>query len=209
MSQEIQYIFNQHNEYVTSLKKIILSAIINTIEDYCNGFVNYGQLFTNTVYMRNFSDTRNFDKYISFKIKYVHNLYFFDFWRISHHDWSGDFYGKNWIMSHYNYIYKDGKLLRDKINFIINDTPGEIKYFNPSYPIYDLKKLSQEYFVEFQCSPEWIKKVNTMCKKVNTMCKKINSQKKINNLFTLFKNLTENEDDEFYENHKLFNYFIK
>jgi hypothetical protein len=195
MNQEINWVKNNHVQTTNLLKQYLLNDLVNTIECYSNGFVHIGELFTNVVSSREF----NYKNYISFQIKYTHNLYFFDFWRVDHYDWGGDYFRKNWIINHYSYIYKNGKLLRDKISFTIDDVPSSIECFNPSYPIYNMKKLKQEHFVEFNCTPLWIQLVN------NNSLKKNSSQEKINKLFTIFSNLTETKNDLFYENTIKFN----
>lgn len=191
----IHWIKNQHMEYVTILKQYLLDVIIDIVEKYSGGFVHIGELFTNAMRMRDFNE----QNYISFQIKYIHNLYFFDFWRVEYYDWGGDQYSKIWSITHYNYIYKNGTLLRDKIKFIINSTPGSIDCFHPSYPIYNLKDLKQEDFVEFKCTPLWIQLVN------NNSLNRVYTQENVNNLFNIFSNLTENKHETFYENHKQFN----
>jgi hypothetical protein len=189
--QEIQWIKNIYDKYVIELKLYLLPHLVDIVEEYKCGFFTFGQLKTDAIICRVFDIN-----YISYQIKYIHGLYFFDFWRIEAYDYGGDMYSVNWELYHYTYIYKNGKLLRDKIRFIIDASPGCIDCFRPSYPVYDLKKLKNEYFTEFICSQQWIQAVNDLS---------INDTELINKLFKLFYDLTENQDEIFYENHKLFN----
>lgn len=195
MSTEIHWIKNQRDDVVQTLCKYFPKVSVFEIENYRGGFVRIGELNNNTFKYRDFNDLN----YITFQIRYIYDLYFIDFWRVESFDWGGDHYSKNWDIAHYSYIYKNGTLLRDKIKFIIDSMPGDITCFNPSYPIYELNKLKTEHFVEFKCSPKWIKWVNYYS--VNDY----SSQDDIGKLFNLFYTLTENKSELFYENHHLFN----
>jgi len=194
MALEINWILPTHMEYVGILKQYMTSVVVNYVEEYKHGFVHLGKLASNTIIMRSFTEAA----YISFQIKYINNLYFFDFWHVDYCDWSGDFYTKKWTISHYNYIYKNGILLRDKTVFSIDSYEGDITYCFPSYPIYDIKKLKQEEFVKFQCPQTWVRDLN------NISLTESHSQENIHMLFKLFSDLTETESDEFYRNSHVF-----
>ena len=74
MCQEILLIKNIYDRYVNLLMKYLLPQSVNIVEEYMGGFITFGQLQNDTIISRSF-DTN----YISFQIKYRHNLYFFDF----------------------------------------------------------------------------------------------------------------------------------
>ena len=194
MCQEILLIKNIYDRYVNLLIQYLLPQSVNIVEEYMDGFITFGQLQNDTII------SRDFDKnYISFQIKYIHNLYFFDFWHVDDHDYGGDMFSKNWYLCHYSYIYKNGKLLSYKRYFIIDDSPGCIKCFNPSYYVYDLKKLKNKYFIEFTCSQQWIQNINNIPLDSKYSCEMTDE------LFKLFYNLTETRNKTFYKKHQLFN----
>lgn len=199
MSKEIHCIKIHSNLVFIALCKYLPKVIVFDVEKYCNGFVNCGVLFDDVFKLRNFKELN----YISYQIRYMYNLYFFDFWCVEDFNWGGDYYSRNWIITHYSYIYKNGTLLRDKVKFIIDSQQGDISYFNPSYPIYNLLKLKEEHFVEFECSYKWIQSINQF--NIFKFKNNNNTQIDINPLFKLFTNLTENRSELFYENHHPFN----
>jgi hypothetical protein len=214
---EIDAIVNIHS-YIYKILQYKLSAdVINLIIEYCNGFVNIGKLITSNLlqikqgmFINSFNEFSKLEnKHITFQIKYIHNLYFFDFWIVDGFDYSIE-YPSMWNISHYNYIYKNGVLLRDKIQFIIEDL-HKITDTNSSYPIYDIEKLKKEYFNNFNCSFEWCMKVNSSVKYL-LKCKKSYIENKyeynqvfIHRLFKYFYDLTECRDEMFYENTNQFN----
>jgi hypothetical protein len=195
MTQEIHSILNIHNTYKKKLGKCLHGVCVNIVEEYLGGFVYLGKLNTTSILSRTFNEIN----YITFQIKYIYNLYFFDFWRVESYDWGGDFYTKTWTISHYSYIYKNGVLLRDRIKFIIDSSPGNLDPFHPSYPIYNIKKLKKEHFVYFNCSIKWINSLNIIS------LTDLNDFKNIEILFKLFSDLTESKPQIFYENNKQFN----
>lgn len=189
---EIDWIRNTHLNVTRALGKSMSRVLIDIIEKYNNGFVHVGYLEDEAILTRRF-----FGNHISHQIRYIHNLYFFDFWMIeSRERCIPGVYPAIWNISHYTYIYKDGCVLRDKIRFEINGLPGPVDPFKPSLPIYKMEDLSQEYFTEFKCPPEWVMAVN----KIDLSER--HDQNDVVNLFTLFTNLTETEKAEFYEDHK-------
>ena len=137
--QEIKWIKDIYDKYVIELKIYLSPHLVDIVEEYKGGFFTYGQLKTDDILCRILKKN-----YISVQIKYIHGLYFFDFWRAEEYNYGGDMYSINWEVFHYTYIYKNGKLLRDKVRFIIDDSSGCIECFRPSYPVYDLKKLKSK-----------------------------------------------------------------
>lgn len=215
---EIDTIVNTHRNIYKILHCYLNTDIIQLIIEYCNGFVNIGELITsNLLQIRQGIFTNSFngvsdlgEKYITFQIKYIHNLYFFDFWIVDRFDYSFIEYPSVWNISHYNYIYENGVLLRDKIQFI-TENARNITDINSSYPIYNIEKLKKEYFNNFNCSPEWCMKVNSSVKEL-LQCKMLYIENKyeykqifIHRLFKHFYNLTECRDEIFYENTSRFN----
>jgi hypothetical protein len=195
MTQEIHSILNIHNSHKKVLGKYLHDVCVNIVAEYLSGFVQLGELNTPSILLRTFNEIN----YTTFQIKYIYNLYFFDFWRVESYDWGGDFYTKTWTISHYSYIYKNGVLLRDRIKFVIDSSPGNLDPFNPSYPIYNIKKLKKEHFTEFNCSIGWINSLNIMSSV------DLNNFENIELLFKLFSDLTEGKPQLFYENHIRFN----
>ena len=195
MTQEIYTILNTYNNYKKIISKHLYICCVDIVEEYLNGFVHLGKLKTQEFEMRTFNEVG----YTSFQIKYIHNLYFFDFWRVESYDWGGDFYTKIWKICHYSYVYKNGILLHDCIKFIIDSYPGCIEIFGPSYPIYNIKILKKEHFVEFKCSSNWINSLN------NITMTDLNNCENLEILFQLFYKLTECKPQIFYENNKPFN----
>jgi hypothetical protein len=195
MSQEIHSILNMHNICKKVLGKYLHEVCVNIVEEYSSGFVHLGELNSPTILSRTF----NTINYTTFQIKYIYNLYFFDFWRVDSYDWGGDFYTKTWTISHYSYIYKNGVWARDRVKFVIDSSPGNLEPFNPSYPIYNIKKLKKEHFVNFNCSIGWINSLNIV------LGVDMNGVEKIELMFKLFSDLTENNPELLYENHNPFN----
>lgn len=215
---EIDAIVNTHRYIYKILQYYLNTDIIQLIIEYCNGFVNIGKLITsNLLQIRQGIFTNSFNgvsdlekKYITFQIKYIHNLYFFDFWIVDRFDYNFIEYPSVWYISHYNYIYNNGVLLRDKIQFITENVHN-ITDINSSYPIYNIEKLKKEYFNNFNCSSEWCMKVNLSVKEL-LRCKISCAENKyeynqicIHRLFKHFYNLTEHKDEIFYENTNQFN----
>lgn len=225
---EIDTVVNTHKTVCEILQYYLNTDIIQIIFDYCNGFVHIGNLITKDILQRNIT-TSNFsrgkrkpftnsstevsdmvNKYISFQIKYIHNLYFFDFWVVDKFDFGGFGYPSVWNISHYNYIYKNGTVLRDKIKFII-ESGMQVTDFNSSYPIYNIEKLKQEYFNNFNCSTKWCLEINTAIEELLKYNKSYVENKYeynqifIHKLFKHFYNVTECEHELFYENNTQFN----
>jgi hypothetical protein len=194
---EINWIKDTHEYVYNILIKFISDDLVNIVADYCGGFVFIGTLFDDVFKKRKITES-----YTTTQIRYINKMYFIDFWNTHHYDWGGDMFTRNWFIDHYTYIYKNGTLLRDKIRFVIDSEPSDIKHFNPSYPIYNMSKLKQEHYVEFNCTPLTIQLIN------NNDIRDINQHNNeigILGLFNVLYNLTEKKPDVFYENHKLFN----
>lgn len=187
---EITWITDRHNAMMRALGIYIpVKWVHDIISNYTLGFVHIGKLDTPAFTSQEFSSN-----YITCQIKYIGGFTFIDFWRIVLYD-SGDvYYPCGWNVDHYTYIYKDAKLYRDKVSFFLLYANYNIMDSKPSYPIYDMKKLAHETFIEFDCNPDWITSVN------DTPISDSSCQSQIFKLFTLFTTLTENLSESVYEN---------
>lgn len=156
MSYEITDILDEHNKYYNELIKYIPADIINIVEQYTGGFVRRGSLYTSKFKKK---ETLKLN-YTTFQLRYIHKLYFFDFWRVSLLEYS-DAYGYNCHIWHTTYIYKNGTILSDRIEFIINNPCLTEDIDCMSFPVYDINKLKKEWFMRTRCTQEWVDKLNT------------------------------------------------
>jgi hypothetical protein len=191
---EINWIVNRHNTMMMVVTKCVpVTAIVDIISKYTLGFVNIGKLNDQL-----FISQELVNNYTTCQIKYINGLSFIDFWRVESYDDGGKLYPRGWNVNHYSYIYKNHteklpKLYREKVQFFLLFDNYDIMASKPSLPIYDMKKLSHEEFVEFDCPPDWISMVN------NHPVSDYSDQQEITSLFSIFESLTENKPCNIYE----------
>ena len=194
---EITWIVERHNVMMAALTKhFSIKDIRHIIGNYTLGFVNIGKLDAQAFTTQEFEGN-----YLTCQIKYINGLTFIDFWRVESYDEGGVQYPCGWNIEHYSYVYNGDsdfstqpKLYRDKINFFLLYDNYDIMASDPSLPIYNMRKLAQEEFVEFTCPHDWIDAVN------NHPISDSSDQDEINNLFILFTSLTEHLQPGAYEN---------
>jgi hypothetical protein len=187
---DITWILEHHNivsDYMT--KHFPIRSVRDNISKYTNGFVNIGKL--DTVEFR----TQDFvNRYITLQIKYIKGLTFIDFWQVVNYINQGSYNPCGWNINHYSYIYKDGKVYREKIEFFLLYDNYDITASKPSFPIYSIEKLSHEMFVEFICPPDWMDTINKY------PIIDSSSQVELRDFLALFTKLTEHSTYEIYEN---------